>query len=459
MEFPLKRIDDFIWELPISYKKGMLVPGVFLGNQRVLSKILSDGSINQLANASMLPGVRGRTMAMPDVHVGYGLPIGGVLPMDAKEGLVCPGATGYDINCGVRLLRTDLCKSDLKGMLKPLMSELFKNIPSGVGCTGKVRLSKNECKDVLETGAAWAVKKGFGNAEHLSCIESGGMLKASNPGTVSAGAFSRGADQLGTLGSGNHFLEVQIVDQVFDPETASDFGLKLGGVVVMIHTGSRGLGHQVCGDFLSVMGKAVKKYRLPVPDLQLAGAPIQSQEGQAYLSAMSCAANYAWANRQVLSHLVEETFVHSLKLPRERVAMSLVYDMSHNIIKFEEHIVDGKKRKLAIHRKGATRAFPKKSKEVPEKYRGSGQPVIIPGDMGTASYVLSGSRRALENSFGSSCHGAGRAMSRSVAKKLAKGRAIDRELADMGIICCAKGRQTLREEMPDAYKNIDDVIH
>ncbi len=384
--------------------------------------------------------------------------IGGVAAFDLKNGIVSPGGVGYDINCGVRLLRSNLTREDISAKIKDLVSVLFSEVPSGVGSKGKIRLGPADEKNILLRGARWAVEQGFGDAGDLEKIESGGSIEGADPSLISNKAYERGRAQQGTLGSGNHFLEVQYVDEIYDEKAANSLGLFRNQVTVMIHTGSRGFGHQVCTDFLEVMERAADKYKITLFDKELACAPFESSEAQDYLAAMRAAANYAWANRQCIMHWSREAFMKVFGLSPRELGMSLVYDVAHNIAKVETHEVNGKKVKLIVHRKGATRAFPPGHPELPEIYRAIGQPVLIPGDMGRASFVLLGTEKAMMETFGSTCHGAGRIMSRHQAIKKARGRKIWKELEDRGIIVRSAGRETLAEEMSEAYKDISDVV-
>ncbi|MBI5205812.1 MAG: RtcB family protein, partial [Nitrospirae bacterium] len=442
----LKRIDETRIEVPDDYKPGMRVKGIIYVDE-ILEKDLEPQCIDQVANVATLPGIVGASMAMPDVHTGYGFSIGGVAAFDLKEGIVSPGGVGYDINCGVRLLRSNLKKIDVVPGLKDLVSILYNEIPSGVGSKGKIRLTPENEERLLLNGARWAVDEGYGEASDLDRIESGGCIDGAEPELISKKAYERGRAQQGTLGSGNHFLEIQYVDEIYDEKAANVLGLFEGQVTVMIHTGSRGFGHQVCTDFLEVMARAASKYNIALPDRELVCAPYNSPEAQDYLAAMRAAANYAWANRQCIMHWAREAFLNFLKTTPGELGMNLIYDVAHNIAKVEEHIVDGKRKRLIIHRKGATRAFPPGHPELPEVYKNTGQPVLIPGDMGRASFVLLGTEKAMAETFGSTCHGAGRVMSRHQAIKKAKGRAIWREMEDKGIIVRSAGRETLAEEM------------
>ncbi|MBI3591976.1 MAG: RtcB family protein [Nitrospirae bacterium] len=454
----LIRIDENRLEVPIVYKEGMKTKGIIYVD-RVLEKELESESIEQVANVASLPGIVGASMAMPDIHTGYGFPIGGVAAFDVKEGIISPGGVGYDINCGVRLLRSNLKKEYLLPKMKRLVDVLYNEIPAGVGSKGKLRLGPDDEGKVLLKGARWAVEKGLGDASDLGRIESGGCLEGADPSLISKKAYDRGGAQQGTLGSGNHFLEVQYVDQIYDEGAANALGLFKDQITVMIHTGSRGFGHQVCTDFLEVMSRAAQKYGIVLPDRELACAPFNSPEAQDYFASMKAAANYAWANRQCLMHWTREAFMSALDISPGELGMTLIYDVAHNIAKIEEHMVNGQKKKLVVHRKGSTRAFPPGHPELPEMYRNLGQPVLIPGDMGRASFVLLGTEKAMQETFGSTCHGAGRTMSRHQAIRQAKGRAIWREMEDKGILVRAAGRETLAEEMSEAYKDISDVVN
>jgi len=441
----LERVGPYLWRIPQDASRGMRVPGLVIADDRLIESIKSDASLEQIANGATLPGIVKAAMAMPDIHQGYGLPVGGVVATDARSGVVSPGAIGFDINCGVRLLKTSLRADDIAEKMEPLVDALYQAIPTGVGSKGSLTLDPGALDGVLAGGARWAVEKGYGVAEDLARIESDGCLPGASPPSVSARAHERGKRQLGSLGSGNHFLEVQTVEAVYDARAASALGLSEGVVTVMIHTGSRGLGHQVCTDYLDVTGKALRRYGITVPDRQLACAPVDSEEARAYLGAMRAAANFAFANRQVLSHWTREVFARTLGIAPGDLGMSAVYDVAHNIAKEEEHEVDGVRRRLIVHRKGATRAFP-------------GQPVLVPGDMGRYSYLLIGTEVAMRETFGSTCHGAGRLMSRTAAVKAARGRRIGDELRQRGVLARATGRDALAEEMPEAYKDVQDVV-
>ena len=458
-EGTLKKIDDYRWEIPQSYKSGMRVPGLIYADERMLESIREDQAPEQVANVAFLPGIVGYSLAMPDIHWGYGFPIGGVAATRVKDGVVSPGGVGYDINCGVRLLRTNLRQEEVKPKIEPLISELFSNVPSGVGSTGKIRVGKKELDNILTHGAAWAVKQGFGTEADLEVTEEGGCLAGANPDKVSAKAKERGFPQSGTLGSGNHFLEIDVVEEIYQPDIAKVMGIEeVGQVVVLIHTGSRGLGHQVCDDYVRQLREAVQKYGINLPDRELACAPVNSAEGQDYLAAMACAANYAWANRQCITHWVRESFIRVLGISLAKIGLEMVYDVAHNIAKIETHQVDGKKLTVCVHRKGATRAFPAGHPDIPAKYQKIGQPVLIPGDMGRYSYVLVGTETAMKETFGSTCHGAGRLKSRHAAKKMVRDADVARELASKGILAKAASRGGLAEEASEAYKDVANVV-
>jgi tRNA-splicing ligase RtcB len=456
----MERLDDFRWQIP--RQGNMRVPGIIYASERLMRSMGKDESPKQVANVAHLPGIVKYSLAMPDMHWGYGFPIGGVAAFDTQEGIISPGGVGYDINCGCRLMTTSLFLPEIQPRLNDLVTALFQNVPSGVGSTGPIKLKEKEERMVLTDGARWAIEHGYGNAEDLDHTEDGGTMAGANPDKVSARAMERGREQLGTLGSGNHFLEIEVVEEIFDPQAASVFGLEKGQIAVMLHSGSRGFGHQVCDDYLARMVKHIDDLGVELPDRQLACAYLSSPRGQDYLAAMACAANYAWANRQMLMHWTRETFEKTLGLGPKALGMRLLYDICHNIAKIETLPVDGKDQTLCVHRKGATRALPAGHPLVPAAYRSVGQPVLIPGDMGSGSYVLAGTTKALEETFGSSCHGAGRLLSRSQATKISRGRSITKDMADKGVIVMASGRGTLQEEIPEAYKNLDwvvDVVH
>jgi len=458
MKIKVEKLDDYRWLIPQTGT--MRVPGLVFADSDLMKSIQDDQSLTQVANVATLPGIVGHSLAMPDIHWGYGFPIGGVAAFDLNKGIVSPGGVGYDINCGCRLMTTVLRADEIRPLIREMVSVLFKNIPSGVGSTGIVHLSKSKETEVAVKGAAWAVKMGFGTAEDLERTEDRGTMEGADPSVLSERAIKRGQNQLGTLGSGNHFLEIQVVDQIYDKEKASHFNLFEGQATIFIHSGSRGFGHQICDDFLKMMIKsdANGQKSFLLPDRQLACAPLESDLARRYLAGMACAANYAWANRQILMHLTLETLLKTLSIRPEELGMKLLYDVCHNIAKKEQHLIDGEQVMLCVHRKGATRALPPGHALLPEVYRTVGQPVLIPGDMGTNSYILAGAEGAMEHSFGSCCHGAGRLLSRTKAVKKAKGRAIHRELEDKGIFVQSRGKRTLKEEMPEAYKDVSQVV-
>ena len=452
----LNRIDENRWEIPQA--GGMRVPGIIYASERLMREIGADESPRQVANVAHLPGIVRNSLAMPDMHWGYGFPIGGVAAFDMDEGVVSPGGVGYDINCGCRLMTTMLALEDISHRVKELVVALFQNIPSGVGSKSDLKLSLQDEKKVLQRGALWAVEQGYGFPEDLEATEDGGVIKDADPNKVSARAMERGRPQLGTLGSGNHFLEIEVVEEIFDNTAATAFGLEKGQIAVMIHSGSRGLGYQVCDDYLAGMVRNMAKLNISLPDRQLACAYLNSQQGKDYLAAMACAANYAWANRQMLMHLTREIFYRTLRKSPREIGMRLLYDVCHNIAKIERFPLSGKEVVLCVHRKGATRAFPPGHPALPERYRSVGQPVLIPGDMGSGAYVLAGTEKAFQETFGSACHGAGRVMSRSQATKVSRGRSIAKEMAERGVIVMASSKGTLTEELPEAYKDLDEVV-
>jgi len=450
-------LSPFSWRLPRT--GGMRVDGIVYADAAMMTDIQKDQSLQQVRNVAHLPGIIGASLAMPDIHWGYGFPIGGVAAVDAEDGVVSPGGVGYDINCGVRLLRSRLTREDVTPKLREIVAQMYANVPTGVGEGRRdLRLSSRDLDGVLEQGAAWAVGRGFGDRADLDHIEEGGRLPGADPALVSERARQRGSLQLGTLGSGNHFAELQYVAEIYDERIASAFGLFPGQVTVMIHSGSRGLGHQVCQEHLRIMVDAARRYGITLPDRQLCCAPIGSPEGQAYLGAMAAAANFAFANRQVMSHWIRESVGAALGLAPHRAGLSVVYDVCHNIAKFETFEVEGRTRRACVHRKGSTRAYPPGHRQTPAAYREVGQPVLIPGDMGRYSYVLAGTDRAFRETFGSTCHGAGRLMSRSEAKKRVRGRSLLKELEAQGVHVMAAGMATVAEEMPEAYKDVADVV-
>jgi tRNA-splicing ligase RtcB (3'-phosphate/5'-hydroxy nucleic acid ligase) len=455
----LEQIDAQRWRIPRSYKPEMQTDGIIYASEQMIDAIRKDNSPAQVANVACLPGIVGSSLAMPDIHYGYGFCIGGVAAMDTETGVVSPGGVGYDINCGVRLLRSDLTINEVKPKIRQLIHQLFRDVPSGVGSKGRIRAEERDLKRVMEKGAAWAVAEGYGWPEDLLHTESKGCIADADPEQVSPRAKERGQPQLGTLGAGNHFLEVQYVEQIFDEKVARIFGLtEPGQITVMIHTGSRGFGYQICDDFLVVMQKAVQKYGLQLPDRQLACAPFASDEAQRYLGAMRAAANYAWCNRQCIAHWTRLAFERVFASSARHIGLYQIYDVAHNIAKVEEHEVNGQWRTLCVHRKGATRAFPAGHSHIPKDYKSVGQPVIVPGDMGRYSYLLVGTERAMQETWGSTCHGAGRMLSRSAAIKNARGRDIAEELAAKGIHAEAASSESLAEEMPQAYKDVDLVV-
>ncbi|WP_319377938.1 RtcB family protein [uncultured Methanocorpusculum sp.] len=454
MNDQIKQVTTNEWEIPMDFVPGMRVPGRFFLSKN-LAETLEDGALTQLANVATLPGILKYSLGMPDIHWGYGFPIGGVGAFDAETGIISPGGVGFDINCGVRMITTPLTVSDISDM-KELVEDLFNAVPTGVGSKSPIRLSQKDLSSMLEDGAKNAVEMGYGMEGDIPRCEENGAMEGAKPEHVSKKARQRGIPQCGTLGSGNHFLEVQVVDDVVDNETAKTFGVYKGQICVMIHCGSRGLGHQVCTDHLQVLESAAKKYGIDLPDRQLACAPLSSPEGEAYFGAMAASANYAWANRQIITHIVRELFVKKFQIAYDE--MPLVYDVAHNVAKWEEHKVDGVRRNVCVHRKGATRAFGPCRAEVPHEFRTSGQPVIIPGSMGTPSYILAGTDGAMEKTFGSTCHGSGRVKSRSSAKKSQTGEEVAKALLQQGIIVRAPNQAAIAEEAPDVYKPSSEVV-
>jgi tRNA-splicing ligase RtcB (3'-phosphate/5'-hydroxy nucleic acid ligase) len=454
----LQRLDEFRWLIPRQGR--MNVDGIVYADDTLMRDIRSGEAIQQVANVASLPGIVGRSIGMPDIHWGYGFAIGGVAAFDPDQGgVVSPGGVGYDINCGVRLLRTSLTEADVRTRLGRLMDRLYDRIPAGVGAGyEKFRLTPDRVRAVLTRGAEWAVAEGYGEEGDLLRTEAGGRIHGADADEVGERAVERGRDQLGTVGSGNHFIEVGHVDQVYDEAAASRLGLELGTVTVFIHSGSRGLGYQVCDDFIQVMVGAATRYGIDLPDRQLVCAPLGSPEADRYMGAMSAAANYAFANRQMMAFRVREVFQEMFGRSWQELGMTLVYDVAHNIAKWETHDVEGRERRVCVHRKGATRAFPPRHPELPDSYRELGQPVLIPGDMGRYSYVLLGTDGAYRETFGSTCHGAGRTMSRRQAKKSVKGRDLRAEFQARGIEVRASSFGTVAEEVPEAYKDVADVV-
>jgi len=449
----LKKVGKSLYEIP--KENGMKVKGFAFINDRMARSEETHEALTQLKNVSYLPGIIGFVAAMPDIHYGYGFPIGGVAATDIENGVISPGGVGYDINCGVRIIKTNFLKKDIFKKLKDLLTKIYNNVPVGVGSKGNIKLSKKDEKKVVQEGSLWAVKNGFGEESDIEDCENYGRLENANFSDVSNEARERGKEQLGTLGAGNHFLEISYVSKIFDKEAADVFGVFENQIVVLFHTGSRGFGHQICGDYLKKMRN---KRLFELPDPELTSIYINDRLGKEYISAMKAAANFAWANRQILTHLVRNGFENFFNASYRSMGMQVLYDVSHNIARFERHVVDGKKLFLCVHRKGATRSFPKGSKEIPEKYRGVGQPVLIPGDMGRASYILKGEKGSMQKSFGTACHGAGRVLSRRKAVKKAKGRNLYKELEEMGVAVLSKSQRTLKEEMPEAYKDVTEIV-
>ena len=455
---PLEKVGPFAYEIPRSYKPAMRTSGLIFIDEPMIAQLRQDQAAEQVVNVATMPGIVGRSMAMPDIHWGYGFPIGGVAAFDYEEGVISPGGVGYDIDCGVRLLRTDLSESDIQAKIHELTDTCFHNVPSGVGEGGLVKLSRQELGRVATEGVSWAVEKGYAWPDDPDHIEARGCLPDADYGRVSERAIARGRGQVGSLGSGNHFLEIQKVDRVHDEVAAKALGLHEGQVCVMIHTGSRGFGHQIATDYIAICEGVVRREKIGLPDMQLACAPVHSKEGQDYWRAMCCGANFAWNNRQLITYGVRNAFSKILGRDAESLGIEIVYDVCHNIGKVEEHTVDGTRRKVVVHRKGATRAFPAGHPETPARYREVGQPVLIPGDMGTASFVLVGLPTAMEKSFGSSCHGAGRLMSRAAATRKYRANEVVEALRARGIYVHAATRAGIVEEAPGAYKNVEDVV-
>jgi len=458
LSIPLERVGENEWEIPKSYRSDMRVPARIFADVELMSKMKTDRTLSQAANVATLPGIYRYSMAMPDAHEGYGFPIGGVAAVDAFEGVISPGGVGYDINCGVRLIRTNLRVEQVRPVLPQLLEALYQLVPSGVGSEGQTRVSRSELLSVTAGGAGWAVEEGYGWEDDARHAEEGGRLDWAKPEKVSETALKRGAGQLGTLGSGNHFLEIEVVDKVVDQQAAKSMGVREEGqVLVLVHTGSRGFGHQVCSDYLRVMEALMRRIDLRLPDRELAAGPVTAKETEDYLGAMASAANFAWANRQMITHWARQGFEKTFKARAEEMDMHVIYDVAHNIVKLEEHVVEGVRRKVYVHRKGATRAFPPGSPYIPEDYRAVGQPVLIPGSMGTSSWVLKGTSRGMEVSFGTAAHGAGRFMSRAAAKRTHGYDDLLVTLRKRGVLVRAASRETVTEEAPDAYKDVDKV--
>lgn len=458
MERKIIQLSPQIWEIPKTGK--MRVPGRVYANDHLIKILEQDEVLKQVSNVAQLPGIVGYSLGMPDIHWGYGFPIGGVAATELESGVISPGGVGYDINCGVRLIRTQLHAGVIEQKIKQIITSIFSAVPSGVGSHGAInKLSINEIRKVLTYGAKWSVERGYGTTEDLYYIEDGGCLEGADLDVISQRAIERGLSQMGTLGSGNHFIEIAKVIEIFDRETAEVMGIEPDMIVIQIHTGSRGFGYQVCDDFIKVTLGAVKKYAIEIPDRQLSCAPLNSQEGKDYLGAMRASANFAFANRQVISALIESAIMTSLNISPKDLGFHCVWDIAHNIAKIEEHEFMGRKSKFCVHRKGATRAFGPGHKDLPAKYLSIGQPVLIPGDMGTESYLCVGTEKAMKETFGSSCHGAGRLLSRSQAKKKSSGRNLFKELEKVGVYALSKEKSTIAEEMPYAYKNVTDVVN
>ena len=454
----LERIDENRWEIPKDESIGMRTNAVIYADESMIASVRADNAPQQAANVACLPGIVGSSMAMPDIHWGYGFPIGGVAAVDAYSGSISPGGIGFDINCGVRLIRTDLTLEDIGDRKEALIDELYRNVPSGLGSKGLTHVGYKELEDILANGSEWAVENGYGWEDDLDCTEEHGRMADADPSKVSDKSRKRGLPQLGSLGSGNHFLELDVVENVFDEDTARSFGLKEGQVTVTVHCGSRGCGHQIATDYLQQMERYVKQNSVGLPDAQLACAPLDERLGEDYYRAMCCGANYAWANRQMITHWVRESFERILGDSAESMGMGVVYDVAHNIAKMETHEVDGSKEDVLVHRKGATRAFAPGRREVPMRYRDHGQPVIIPGDMSVGTYVLAGRKGSMEQTFGSSCHGAGRRMSRKKAMDTLSVDGVRKEMADKGVYLRNGTVEGILEEAPEAYKDVDEVV-
>lgn len=458
MKEKLKKLGDCLWELPQGTVKGMNVPAWIFLSEKLLAQV-EEGAVEQVANIACLPGIYKHSIALPDMHFGYGFPIGGVAALDTQSGGLSPGGIGFDINCGVRLLRTDLTSGDIRSVLESLVMEIFHNVPSGLGKGGKVKLSTREICEAIEMGAGWAVEEGYGTEKDLEHLEEKGCMRSANSDKVSSKAIQRGAPQLGTLGAGNHFLEIQRVDEIYQPDIARTFGIPHEDqVCVMIHTGSRGFGHQVCTDYLRILEMKFRNEMAKLPDRELVYAPAGTKEFDDYFAGMSCAANFAWCNRQMITHWVIESMTRILGMSQDELGLETVYDVAHNIGKLEEHVIDGKKTEVSVHRKGATRCLGPGAADIPRDYRDVGQPVLVPGDMGSASYILVGTKRAEEETFSSVCHGAGRIMSRHSALKQFRGERVKEDLASKDIFVRAASWKVLAEEAPGVYKDIDEVV-
>jgi len=454
----LNKIDDNRWEIPKGHVKGMRTNAIIFADESMIPQITEDNAPQQAANVACLPGIVGASLAMPDVHWGYGFPIGGVAAVDVNEGYISPGGIGFDINCGVRLIRTNLRIDDVKGKIKGLTDELYKNIPSGLGSKGIENVNADSVHEILSVGSEWAVENGYGWERDLDTTEDGGHTDEANPNFVSDKAVKRGLGQVGSLGSGNHFIEVDVVEKIYDEVVAKAFGLNEGQITVTVHCGSRGCGHQIATDHLQVMERYVRENNVELPDRQLACAPLSSREGESYYKAMSCGANYAWANRQMITHWIRQSFENVMNGSAESMDMNVVYDVAHNIAKKETHVVDGKRTNVLVHRKGATRAFPSGHNDVPHAYMNVGQPVIVPGDMSAGTYVLVGLPGAMNESFGSSCHGAGRKMSRKAAFDRLNVDDLRMSMMERNIYLKSGNDQSVLDEAPEAYKDVDSVV-
>jgi len=454
-----KKIGDMTYQIDVDSSKGMQVPVTIYADQGLVEKIVAGRTIQQAINVSTIPGIQKHSIVLPDGHEGYGFPVGGVAAMDAEEGMISPGGVGYDINCGVRLVKTNLSEDDVRPKLKDLVTDLFKSIPSGVGSKGSVRLSPSQLDEVLVKGVSWAIDQGYGTNDDADVCEENGQIANANPNKVSERARKRGAPQLGSLGSGNHFLEIQKVAEIYDEEAAKIMGIKKDNVTVLIHCGSRGFGHQVCSDYLRISEQVQKKYNINLSDRELACVPNKSEEGESYREAMFAALNFAWSNRQMLTHWTRKSFERVFKQSESDLDMKLIYDVAHNIAKVEKHKIDGKLKSVVVHRKGATRAFPANRDEVPLKYRDLGQPVLVPGSMGTGSWILLGKENSMDASFGSTAHGAGRMMSRSKARRNFTEDQVKKSLSDKGIFIKSLTRDGVVEETPEAYKDVDAVVN
>jgi tRNA-splicing ligase RtcB (3'-phosphate/5'-hydroxy nucleic acid ligase) len=456
----VRKINEFEFKIEKDISKGMNVPVTIYATDNLISKMITDRTIDQAVNVSTLPGVKKHVVVLPDGHEGYGFPVGGVAALDLEGGIISPGGVGYDINCGVRLIRTSLIEKDIRPKIKDLVNELFRSIPSGLGSAGAIKLTKSELDDLLVEGVEWAIERGYGRRQDIEVCEEGGKMAGADPACVSDIARKRGAPQLGSLGSGNHFLEIQRVNEILDERAARSMGInEIGQLTILVHCGSRGFGHQVCSDYLRISENALRKYGMTLVDRELACVPNNSSEGEDYRHAMYCALNFAWSNRQLITHWIRKVFEKILGMTEQQLDMGLVYDVSHNIAKLERHKLEGEgMRNLVIHRKGATRAFPAGMDQIPNKYRSIGQPVIIPGSMGTASWILLGNKKSLDLSFGSTAHGAGRTMSRSAAKRNHSAENVRSGLESKGIYLKALTKEGVVEETPDAYKDVDAVV-